>query len=980
MRVLSNTSFLFSCLSFLFGTVLTAQSFSYAILPSDTAIIIQQDYCGDSIQWQQFSNGSWADLAGEQQPSLQLTHQGPENEVKLFRSLTRFANDPVPKVSRVTSIRFATTFSELEVTDLYDGAHLYYVSPDTLLAATVTDYTAPWGCTGQIIEGADGIGMGTGQQNTLDIIEGCPETYTAALVCDTMTVLGHTDWYLPSADEANAISANLAAENIADFGFNDYLWTSTEAWSTLSTIPAEKAVRKLFPHEGYTYNYYEKSSVEKIVASRTILDPAPHTAYINSYLEEDALAGTIDVSPVAGSLNQFSVEYRGSHIEGADYEWDFRDGLVLEGGEGPGPHLLCYGFGGYRRLSAKVTSTACSSSTYKSYAFRPQVIENIEAPFPAVYNGTVAFTDFNNDANPDAFLIGSDTTVLYQNVGMADYEWVNVPFPPLSNAHAAWGDYDNDGWSDVLFCGITPVDSIPQTYLFRNDEGFQFTEIPTILPAISDGFVEWLDYNNDGVLDILLSGKGVDQQPLTQLFQGDKNGQFTEVATPFPALLNSNVALEDFNKDNYVDLLLLGKNDTTRYCRLYENDQGVFADTGMDFLGLDNGAAAWADFNDDGLLDFYVTGNQEDIIVEQPSQDQLWVSLLGSVYGEIYLQEEGGQFDTLENPYHSRSLRYAFNSLETGDFDHDGKSDILTAGMPWVAWLEIDIGGGPQDTNDWTHRSKPSVFRNLGDGFTNLELDMPSLYINGSPAAPYASDSLKQTVMSSFETSSATFGDFNQDGTLDIFREGNGMDETSAIYQNESCLSNSPPTIPAGLTATILNCDSVRLDWQAVSDDHTLASNITYEVYVGTSPGSGDILSQKNKRKLRNTFFELANLTDGTYFWSVKAVDGAKTSSAYAAEGQFEIDCLVNASEDAFAAFDCELSPNPFQQSLTLTLVGSRSTEVARYDIINPLGQLVQSGQFTQTVSVPIAGEASGVYVVQICIGEQHLVRKVIKL
>jgi hypothetical protein len=73
------------------------------------------------------------------------------------------------------------------------------------------------------------------------------------------------------------------------------------------------------------------------------------------------------------------------------------------------------------------------------------------------------------------------------------------------------------------------------------------------------------------------------------------------------------------------------------------------------------------------------------------------------------------------------------------------------------------------------------------------------------------------------------------------------------------------------------------------------------------------------------------------------------------------------------------LSPNPFQQSLTLRLVGNRSTEVARYDIITPLGQLIQSGQFTQTISIPIAGEASGVYVVQIRIGEQYLVKKVIK-
>jgi hypothetical protein len=60
--------------------------------------------------------------------------------------------------------------------------------------------------------------------------------------------------------------------------------------------------------------------------------------------------------------------------------------------------------------------------------------------------------------------------------------------------------------------------------------------------------------------------------------------------------------------------------------------------------------------------------------------------------------------------------------------------------------------------------------------------------------------------------------------------------------------------------------------------------------------------------------------------------------------------------------------------------VGGRSAEVARYDIINPLGQLVQSGQFTRTISVPIASEATGVYVVQISIGEQYLIKKVIKL
>ncbi|MEL7220919.1 MAG: FG-GAP-like repeat-containing protein [Bacteroidota bacterium] len=969
--MLKNIFFLFLLV---LSTWLSAQDFSYALLPGDTAIIMQRDYCGDSIHWQQLIGTNWIDIEGENGDNLQLINEGQEIEVKQFRAVIRFANDPEPKLGQITSIRFATSFDDLIVSDFYDGAHLYYVSSDTLLSALVTDHYAPWGCYGQIINGADHIGLGTGAQNTLDIINDCLNNSIAAFICDTITKGHHDDWYLPSTDEANTISAELSFNNIADFGFNDYIWTSTEAWSTLNTITAQNAVRKLLPYQGFTYNYADKRDTARIIASRMIVAPEPFHVSINAYLEENALTGTIDVNPVAESRSKFEVEYTGNIVADAAFHWDFRDGLLLEGGTGPGPHIVSYTFGGYRQISATITSNLCTSSTYKSLPFQPLVVEDIEAPFPVIYNGMVDFVDYNNDKLLDAFLVGNDTSCLYRNTDQYQFEFINASFPSLRNAHCSWGDYDNDGWTDLLICGWSAQSMLPQTYLLRNEAGIQFSEIETSLPSISDGFIEWLDYNNDGALDVLLSGKDSDGNPLTQLYRGDKSGSFEEVVTPFSALINSGIALDDYNKDNFVDVLLFGKNGNERHCILYQNEGGTFIAQALDLVGIDNGAATWADFNDDGQLDFYITGNQEDVVVEMPSSNQLWVSLQSSVYGEIYLQTEDGTFSTFDNPYlPNKGFDYAFNSLETGDFDNDGRTDILTTGMPWVAWLTTGIGGGPQDFDNWPHRSKPSIFRNRGDGFTNLELNIPAIYTEGiipEPAHHYASDAAyNHSIMSTFETSSATFGDFNNDGNLDIFREGRGMSKRSAIYQHEACVSNVAPSVPNNLSTIAIDCDTIRLNWNIAVDDHTPATNMTYELYVGSSPGQDDVISRKNIRKLRNSFFVLSGLADGTYYWSVKAVDDAQKSSQYATEATFEIDCLVNTSE-AINQPEAFVFPNPFQSSFQI-LLEEFSSIPAYFEVINPLGQVVKKGNFLHQTIVTLNDNTEGIYFIKLNVGSK---------
>lgn len=90
------------------------------------------------------------------------------------------------------------------------------------------DAHAPWGCQGIVISGADGVTIGTGKQNTQDIINGCAESDTAARLAASYNGGGKTDWFLPSEDELHALYTQKAA--MGDL-FNVQYWSSTETTS-----------------------------------------------------------------------------------------------------------------------------------------------------------------------------------------------------------------------------------------------------------------------------------------------------------------------------------------------------------------------------------------------------------------------------------------------------------------------------------------------------------------------------------------------------------------------------------------------------------------------------------------------------------------------------------------------------------------------------------------------------------------------------
>ena len=136
------------------------------------------------------------------------------------------------------------------------GGYIFYVNPNfakdgwRYLEAAPYDQSAgtKWGCFRTLISGARGSTIGTGQQNTRDILAACTDATAAAHLCANLQVNGVGGWFLPSRDEVILLYKNLRATNAVDFGDrnaadNFSYWASTQ-------LTADMAAHIDFPDAG----------------------------------------------------------------------------------------------------------------------------------------------------------------------------------------------------------------------------------------------------------------------------------------------------------------------------------------------------------------------------------------------------------------------------------------------------------------------------------------------------------------------------------------------------------------------------------------------------------------------------------------------------------------------------------------------------------------------------------------------------------
>lgn len=127
------------------------------------------------------------------------------------------------------------------------GGLIFYINPNAETdgwkyleaAPQSTEWTSKrWGGYNTAVMGADGTAIGTGRQNTIDIVAQygniepyLNETDYAAKLCSDLSSGGYDDWFLPSIDELNQMYENLHTQNVGGFANVSY-WSSSESSAT----------------------------------------------------------------------------------------------------------------------------------------------------------------------------------------------------------------------------------------------------------------------------------------------------------------------------------------------------------------------------------------------------------------------------------------------------------------------------------------------------------------------------------------------------------------------------------------------------------------------------------------------------------------------------------------------------------------------------------------------------------------------------
>jgi hypothetical protein len=502
-----------------------------------------------------------------------------------------------------------------------------------------------------------------------------------------------------------------------------------------------------------------------------------------------------------------------------------------------------------------------------------------------VFNCAVVWGDYDNDGKLDILLTGETeeginspeirgnerivryptehaaVSKIYRNMGNGSFvEQPGIVLTPIKECSAAWGDYDNDGYLDILAVGGT-------SKIYHNNGGSSFTELTEagLIDGVDHTSVVWGDLDNDGYLDILLTGVQEQQgfHIVAKMYRNDGKGLFGLLDNVrLEPVQRSSVALCDYDRDGYLDILLTGGQANGAASILYRNEGNSFlpAATGIVFSPVLRCAVAWGDYDNDGNPDILLAG-------QCPSMNK-WQPVT-----RLYHNNGNNTFTEQTNVSFAQVMR---PGIAWGDYDNDSNIDILLSGM----------------TADHTVVTK--VYRNDGHGGfeeqTSITLD-------------------------AVFRSSAAWGDYDNDGKLDILLAGArtmgqnsdfGGKPVTIVYHNESAVSNKPPTAPTGLTAVYAG-GVVRFSWTAAQDAETPSKALTYNLRIGSRPGAADHFSTMSDasngfRRIPQfgpvqgtnwTWVPRGISSGSTIYWSVQAIDGGLAGSPFAPEQTFAIGTLT---------------------------------------------------------------------------------------
>jgi len=412
----------------------------------------------------------------------------------------------------------------------------------------------------------------------------------------------------------------------------------------------------------------------------------------------------------------------------------------------------------------------------------------------------------------------------------------SVQLPEDMGSGACWGDYDNDGWLDLFVANeagpLTLTEEEVQrspahSALYHNNQDGTFTDVSSKAGLALRSWAmsaAWADYDRDGSLDLFVSNYG-----RNYLFQNQGNGTFSDrsdaAGVGDQEGFWTGASWGDFNRDGFLDLYVCGyvqyspqeaQAHSVQYNvevpasinpssfkpernLLFRNDgNGTFSEIGKE-AGVEDEkgrslSAAWCDFDDDGWPDLYVANDVSDNVLyrnlgnesfKEISHQALvadyrgamgiavgdwdgdmdhdifithWIAQENALYSNLRSQLISLKQSTNDIRFMDEADRYGLGQIALDyigfgtsffDYDNDGKLDLLVVNGSTFQQDENPLLLVPmQDQLFWNRGAK--------DGFYDVSM------VSG------------QVFKESQVGRGAAFGDYDNDGDLDVFVVNNG--------------------------------------------------------------------------------------------------------------------------------------------------------------------------------------------------------------